>query len=284
MKGIAKSQKSLIAVNALKIILTIFTSTFLTSHILNLTPDNILGVGIFNVGFLYLSQFFVYIVVYWLLTNFISKSNRVIFLRIGIAVYALLLIIIVFLGKDIAKWSMLAGALLGIAEAFYCSSYIVMKNELVSRHSIQTYYIFTIVINNIINIVVPTLLGFLIDVSTYSHISIYIVGIALAQLIVSLFIDVPRIAHSPFQLGKYFKYLKQEKSVRKKIKYTYLNALFASFKSTYKILIVILTIYTFKTNFSLGILSSIFAIISTILLIVYKKFENNKKLNNKIKS
>lgn len=279
MKKFNFPQKSLLAVHALKIVLTLFTSTFLTSYIVSLNPDNIMGEGIFNIGLLYISQFVVYILVYFLLSTFVDRSNRVIFLRIGIFVNCVLLITIVFFGESISKWIMLAGALCGIGEAFYNSSYLVMKNELVPRASINTFSIVSIITTNLINIIIPTVLGLLIDISTYSHIAIYIVALSLIQFGLSFIIKSRRPQASAFELKKFLKFLKEDSFSRSKLKYSYWNALFAGFKSTYKVLIVILTIYTFKTNLSLGILTSIFSIATMLLLMLYKKFEYHPKLN-----
>ena len=48
------TQKSLLAVNALRVILELFTSTFMTSYILSLNPENVLGQGVFNIGIFYI--------------------------------------------------------------------------------------------------------------------------------------------------------------------------------------------------------------------------------------
>jgi len=279
MKELRRSQQSLIAIHSLKIILALFTSTFLTSYIVSLNPDNIMGEGIFNIGLLYISQHFVYIVVYFLLSYLVSRSNRVLFLRIGIFVNCLLLIAIVFFGQSIAKWILLTGALCGISEAFYNSSYLVMKNEFVPIKTINSFNIVTLIATNLINVIVPTLLGLLIDISTYSHIAIYVVAISVVQFIISFLIKSRTTASSSFQLKQFLKYLKEDKFARSKIKYSYWNAFFAGFKNTYKVLIVILTIYTFKTNLSLGIFTSIFSITTMLLLMLYKKFEYHAKLN-----
>lgn len=279
MKKFNFPQKALVTVNALKVILSIFTTTFLTSHIVALNPDNILGQGIFNIGLLYISQFTVYIVVYLFLSNFVDRSNRVIFLRIGILVNCILLAGLIFFGETISKWIVLTGSLIGISEAFYNSSYLVMKNELVKRTNINTYNMVNIVLTNLINVIVPTILGLLIDVSTYSHIAIYIVVICVIQFGLSFMIQSRRPTASQFEIAKYFKYLKQDKFARSKLKYTYWNGLLAGFKNTYKVLIVILTIYAFKTNLSLGIFTSVFSLATMILLLIYKKFEYNPKLN-----
>lgn len=279
MDKVKKTQRTLLAINALKIVLTIFTTTFFTSYIVALTPDNILGQGVLNIGIFYLSQFVVYMIVYFVLSKFVAKSNRVSYLRLGILVNGILLVALIFFGNEISKWLPLAGGLIGIADAFYNSSYLVMKNELVRRKNINFFNISSSVITNLINVVVPILLGYLIDVSTFSHIAIYVVVIVVVQFGISFLISSQRPPKSDFKLSAFFSYLKQDQRAKKSIKWTYLNAIFAGFKNTYKVIIVILTIYIFKTNLNLGILTSIFSITTTILLVIFKKFEYHPKMN-----
>ena len=279
MDKVKKTQRTLLAINALKIILTIFTTTFFTSYIVALTPDNILGRGVLNIGIFYLSQFVVYMIVYFVLSKFVAKSNRVSYLRLGILVNGLLLVALIFFGDEISKWIPLAGGLIGIADAFYNSSYLVMKNELVKRKNISSFNIVSSVLTNLINIVVPIVLGYMIDVTTFSYIAIYVVVIVAVQFGISFAISSQRPVRTSFKLKEYFSFLKENKDAKNKVKWTYINAIFAGFKNTYKVLIVILTIYIFKTNLSLGILTSIFSITTTILLILFKRFENHRKMN-----
>ena len=279
MAKLNKNQKSLLAVHMIRMVLELFTSTFLTSHIISLDPENIFGSGLFNVAILYIAQYIAYIVVYIINSYFVDKSNRTIFLRIGIFVNACFLIAIVLWGEIIAHWIVLAGAICGISNAFYYSSFNVMKNELVNRIYMKKFSILTTVITNLINVVFPTLLGLLIDISSYSTISIYVVLIIAVQFIISLFIKSPKPKGSKLEVKKYLEYLKNTPEDRNKIKYTYYNGILAGIKTTYKIVIIILTIFAFKTNLSLGIFSSIFSIITIGLLMLYRKSESNQKLN-----
>ena len=80
-------------------------------------------------------------------------------------------------------------------------------------------------------------------------------------------------------MKKYFKYLKNHPVERGKIKYTYINGMLAGIKTTYKIVIIILTIFAFKTNLSLGAFSSIFSLITIGLLLLYRKCEHKPKVN-----
>jgi hypothetical protein len=93
-----KNQNCLLAVHMIRIVLELFTSTFLTSHIISLNPDNIFGSGLFNVAILFISQYVAHIIVYSINSYFVDKSNRVNFLRIGIFVNACFLIAIVLWG------------------------------------------------------------------------------------------------------------------------------------------------------------------------------------------
>ena len=279
MAKLNKTQKSLLSVHMLRMVLELFTSTFLTSHIISLSPDNIFGSGLFNVALLYISQYVAYILVYNINSYFVDKSNRVSFLRIGIFVNTCFLVAIVFWGEIIANWIVLAGAICGISNAFYYSSYNVMKNELVNRIYMKKYSILTTIITNLINVIVPTILGLLIDISSYSTISIYIIIMTAVQFIISLFIKSKKPTGSKLEIKKYLKYLKNNPDDKNKIKYTYYNGMLAGIKTTYKIVIIILTIFAFKTNLSLGILSSIFSAITIGLLIIYRKTESNQKIN-----
>ena len=278
-KELNRNQKSLLAVHMFRMILELFTSTFLTSHIIALSPENIFGSGLFNVAVLYISQYVAYILVYTINSYFVDKNDRTIFLRIGILVNTLFLIAIILWGEIIAHWIVLAGAICGISNAFYYSSFNVMKNELVDRIYMKKFSILTTVITNLINVIIPTLLGLLIDVSSYSTIAIYIVIMTAVQFIISLFIKYKKRDDSKLEIRKYLKYLKENPDDRNKVKYTYFNGLLAGIKTTYKVVIIILTIFAFKTNLSLGVLSSIFSLITIGLLLLYRKSENNPKTN-----
>ena len=272
-------QLPLLAVHGFKGILGLFTSTFLTSFIVSLNPESIMGMGVLNIGLYHLFHNIIFIALYYVLTYFVDKSNRVSLLRIGILVNCILLISLVFYGETIAKWIILAGTIYGISEAFYYASYNVIRNEMNRKSNISRYNIISSVTANVINIIVPTILGFCIDISSYSTISIYVIIISLVQFFLTYAIKAVKPEGASFEIKEYVKYLKTEKFDFDKIKYIYLNAILSGCKSTFPTLIVILTIFTFKTNLSLGILTSIFSIFTTTLLILYKKYENHPKLN-----
>ena len=196
-------QKPLLLIHVLKAVLSIFTSTFLTSYIVSLNADNIWGKGIMNVGLLYLTGYTAYILIYFLLSFFVSKSNRIIFLRLGILVNCVLLTVITFYGQTIAQWIVVAGILYGLGEAFYYASYLVIKNELVVQEHINGYHLASIVSTNLVNVIVPTILGFLIDVSTYTNIAMYVIVICVLQFVLSFCIKGQAVLKTSFQIKSF---------------------------------------------------------------------------------
>lgn len=282
MVNFNKSQKGLVATHIMHVILELFISTFLTSYIISMTQGNVLGSGLINVGLFYLAWYLIYTLFYFMLSFFVDKSNRVYLLRIGIFINCILLVAIVIWGETISSWVALAGALCGISDAFYYSSYLVLKNETNTAGTVKTYSLAVTVLTNLAKVIVPTILGILIDKSSYSTMSIYVIILALIQFLITFMIKDSKPANSKFELGEYFKFLKEHEPQKNKVKYTYLNAFFAGFKNSYKVLVIVLTVYAFQTNSKLGIFTSLFSFVTMILLLLYHKIEDNPRTNKKL--
>ena len=166
-----------------------------------------------------------------------------------------------------------------MSDAFYYSSYIIMRNELSFKGSFKRYNVFTTIGVNLVKVIVPIIMGYIIDISTFSTIAIYVVVVGIAQFAITFFVKSTKSKDSKFELRKFFRYLKDDKFAWNKTKYTYINCWIAGIKSTYNVIVVILTIYIFKTNLSLGIYTSIFSLVTILILIAYRKADPNPKFN-----
>ena len=279
MAKLNRNQKCLFSIHLLRGIMELFTNTFLTSHIISITAENVLSEGLFNSAIFYIAQYVLYAVFYFFISFFVKRSNRTIFLQLGIILNLALIVCLVFLSDVISSWIILVGSLCGISNALYYASYFVMKNEFASRKSIKKYNIFTVMGVNVIKVIVPTLLGFLIDSSSFANISIYMTIITVAQLIISFFIISHKRKGAKLQLLSFYKALREDTKARKKIKYTYINAVLSGIKNTYKLLLTVLILFAYKTNFGLGLFTSIFSLVTMGLLVLFKVFDNRPKTN-----
>ena len=279
MAKLPKQQKALLSVHMLRIVLELFTSTFLVSYILAQNPDSILGKGLINIGLFYVSWNVVYGILDFAASFLVDRSNRATLLRFGIIFNLILMIALVFWGEQISHWIVLAGAVCGMSDAFYYSSYIIMRNELSFHGSFKKYNVSSTVGVNLVKVIVPTIMGYIIDISTFSTIALYVIIVGVTQFALTFLIKSTKPKDSRFELKGFLRYLKEDKFAWSKIKYTYLNSLIAGVKTTYKTIVIVLTIYIFKTNLSLGIFTSIFSLLTMLALIAYRKADPNPKVN-----
>lgn len=261
-------------------IIGLFASTFLVSFITQTNADRPLGETLVAIGLFYLSLYAAMSVSYFILGFIVDKTDRVWFYRLGILIKGAFIVLIVFLGKDLAKMAALAGAVYGIAEGSYYSSYNIMKCEIIPKRQADTFIALNTLFNKLINIVFPILIGFLIDVSTFMSVAIYVLVIVAIQLLFSFFIKSQRPENSSFRFFKYLKSLKTHTEDYERIKRFYPLAFVYGATTICTSLASLLAIYTFKTNLNLGLFTAGFSIISVISLLLFKKYskEGHRKI------
>ena len=261
-------------------IIGLFASTFLVSFITQTNIDKPLGKTLVAIGLFYFALYFVMAITYFCMGYLVDKTNRVWFYRLGILIKGAFIVLIIFLGEDLAQMSALAGAVYGIAEGSYYSSYNVMKCEIIPRRQADSFIALNTLFNKLINVVFPILIGFLIDVSTFMSVAIYVLIIVAIQLLFSFFIKSQRPENSSFKFFKYLKDLKINEENSKRIKRFYPAAFVYGATSICTSLASLLAIYTFKTNLNLGLFTAGFSVISVIFLLMFKRRskEGHRKL------
>lgn len=251
-------------------VVNLFLSTFLIAHIYSITSD--LYSYAINVGIFQIATYFTMMIGYYLCSFWVDKSNRVIVYRVGNIVTAALVVVTVFYGKDLAKILWLAGILNGLAQSAYWSSFNVLKQEMVSRNSMETFAVVITVVGKVVNIVCPILLGMLIDISTFSMVAIYVLILTLILITISFFIKAKRPDNSSFKLFHFLKNLKQNSNFHKKLKMLYLICVFYGFSILLGNMINMNIMMQFGSNFSLGAITSVFSLIAVVILILMNRF------------
>lgn len=249
-------------------VVSIFVSTFLVAYIYSLSNNYMIDIGLF-----YFMQYASMFVFYTIISMFIDKTDRVTFYRISVFVKGVFILSVVLLGKNLAQLVSVAGLLYGFAEACYWSSYNLMKNELVSRHSMEKYSLIQFIDTKFINIVVPLILGRVIDGESFKLCAIIVLISVVAQLVVSFFIKSKRPENSSFNFREFISLSKSlETNKRKLICFSLIIGVVYGMGAGVSPLTTILIMTSFDSNFSLGILSSLFAVASMLLLLSYKKW------------
>lgn len=259
--------KAMLASHTLNNTITIFVNTFLISFIYSISSNYVMNIAMFY-AFNYLSMS----IFYFFISNLIDKTNRVCFYRMAIVIRAVFITCVVFWGADLAKYVMLAGALHGFAESCYWCSYNLMKNELVSKHAVVRYSGLQHIICEITNIVVPIVLGGIINSAQFEVCARIVFVIAILELVFSSFIKSKRPENSGFNLKGFLKDIKsKDKEDAKLIKLTILVGGFYGFTTVFTPLKTIVIMYSFGSDFSLGIITSIIAIVTLLVIIFVRK-------------
>lgn len=158
-----------------------------------------------------------------------------------------------------------------------------MNMEIVDNYNRKSYMTTKRILSKLIHIIIPIILGTSIELTSFMNISIYIFVLTLFQIIISLYIDMNKFEFKgkkeKYSLNKFMNKLSIVQ--KEKLKHVYkLSFLYGVMMDTIRVLVIIITIMTFKTSLNLGILTTIFSICTMISLYVFNKFYQKKYLKS----
>lgn len=247
-------------------IVSIFVSTFLISYIYQISNNYVLNIGLFY-AFNYISMG----ILYYFISTLIDKTNRVGFYRLAIVIRTLFILAVIFAGKTLAEYVILAGVLHGASEACYWTSFNIMQNELVRKSLIKRYSTSKMIIEKVVNIVIPLVLGSLIDAESFKSSAIIVLVVAILEIVSSSFISSQRPDNSSFDFKDFIQKTKDLGERKGLVVDCIINGGIYGFYTTVSPMITIMVMYSFNSNFSLGILTSVFSVCSMIFLIILNK-------------
>ena len=146
-----------------------------------------------------------------------------------------------------------------------------MKNELVSKHAVSKYSASQHILCEITNIVIPVVLGSIINAAHFETCAKIVLVIAIIELVLSVFIKSKRPENSGFSLKGFFKDIKEKGYEGKLIILSIIIGGFYGFTTVLTSLKTIIIMYEFGSDFSLGIITSIVAIVTLLTIFFIKK-------------
>lgn len=271
-----RSAKSLMACDLTNNIINLFGETFLVAYFLQISNENIIQVSTF-----YIILYLILGVGSILLGNIIKSKpkKRVSIYRFGIIIKSIYILLIILFKNKISHCFIIFAIFYGIAEALYWSTHDVMNIQIVDNENRKKYMTTKRILSKFINILVPIILGTSIELTSFGNIAIYIFVLTLFQIIMSLQIDTNKFVINDkiqkYSLKDYTTYLSNEQ--KENINKVYeLAFLYGIMMDTIRVLVVVITIMTFKTSFNFGILTTIFSVFSMISLYLFNKLYQKK--------
>lgn len=266
------SNYAMLTTHGINLIVSVFVSTFLVSYIYSISNNYIINIGLF-----YCFNYLCMGVSYYIISMFLDKTNRVTFYRIAIVIRTIFIMCVVFLGRKLAELVILAGLLHGFSEACYWSSYNIMKNELVPNSCMGSYASLQIVIDKVVNIVIPIILGKIIDADSFKTSAIIVLCVAVIEMVFSFLIKSKRPENSSFNMREFISDIKQLGEKKSLVTDIIIYGGVYGVITMIAPLNTILIMLSFNSNFSLGLITSLFSAASMVFLFIIKRFTKTGK-------
>ena len=268
------SAKSLMTCEIINSIIDLFLNTFLVAYLLNITNENICSVAIY-----YGIDYAVTGICMYIIGYFLKKYNMANIYRIGILGKCIFVILIVFLRERIQNFLIPISIILGIAETIYWSACDNLVGLVTNEKNIKKYTTNKKIIRTFTKIIMPIVLGTSIELLSFYRVSTYVMILTFVQVILSFLIKIQNQDYTKFNLKMFIKNINIKNNKRLKIVYKS-SILYGVLLNLIPTLVTIIIIMTYKTNFKLGFLNTIFAICSMVTLFIFQKINSIKFQKN----
>ena len=185
----------LFSLRVLKNILNNFIDVFFVLYFLTVSNSNILSLGIYKL----IAIIAIYLVM--LLTkNFCKSEKRIYLLKIGIILYFLYFLVIIFLKEKIVNYMYFIGLLYGLEEGFYYSVFNMLETDGVENKEREKYIGSQTCVQSIISILFPLIFGSLAQKNGFIETTFFALLIVVIEIILSNLFQDKNIPKSKKQI------------------------------------------------------------------------------------
>ncbi len=262
--------KLLLLFSAMRNVTDLFLGTFLISFIMHISPSQIVSVGMYR-----LFEYVALTAGFFLFANLCKHHNKTFVFALNEIPKIALLIALVLLGDNAVEYIIPLGLLYGIGEAMYHLPMSTMVSEKTNDASLKLYMGTKTAINYTVRLVVPVVLGFFIDTGSFAQVANILLVLSVIELALCCFLSPSRHrSKKPVDIIGFIRCMVRFPVIRH-------MAVMEAFRGfSVGMLATVITMYTvfiFKTDLNLGILTtvfSLFSIISSWLLGRYVRIHN----------
>ena len=277
-KKLNKSAKFLIASDLIYTITALFAETFLVAYFLNITGNNITQISLY-----FIIVYGIKTILQLIIGRFIKNNSKVRAktMSIGIVIRAIFILYTFLLGENLKINFVIVALIFGLSETLYWSTHELIFIDVTNNNNRKDYMSIKKILSTIVKIVAPIVLGTSIELYSFGKVAIYIFVLSVIQIILSLQIDSKEFSINnngePYNLRKYIHVLRENKL--KSIKKFYgASFFFGIILKTLATIVTVITVMTYKTSFNLGVLTTVFSVLSIISLFIYKKIDSKSRI------
>lgn len=264
---IATESKIIIAINALKKIISIFLGPFLTAYFVQISPNSVADIityYIIAISTLTISTYFI--------AKFTKNRSRLSVFRFGVTISFLYILLLIVLRERIPDFIWLLAMFYGLSSAAYWQPCNLLTANKVANHQRTAFTAWQSITDSTISIIIPFFLGSIISATNFEFTAYIILAASLTQIFLSFKLTPDQsVQHSPFDLPAAITHFKSTPKTRRVLLTEFLNGISFRTDGAINTIITLLIIATFQSNFDLGSITSIATIFSVILIFLYNK-------------
>ena len=270
----SKNANLLLIINTIRKIIEIFLGPFLTAYLFKVAVENITIISIYNI-FSYVALFIIAIIIGKILKN---KYEMPIF-RIGMISKFIQLLILIIIKDNIVNYIWIIAIIAGFSMETWSFPLNLFSSKLVINNEKKTFVIYKTILNNLVKILVPFLLGSIITIKSFETTAIIILILSFIQILLSFKIKLDKQnnkSNKKLNIIKEINHIKQNKKLKKFYMMKFFKGM--AYEGALDTAVTLLIIISFKSDFSLGIVTSITSILAMFSSFIYKKINNLKTM------
>lgn len=267
------NEAKILTINKLiRIIVFIFIDTFFSVYFFQIVNYDLLSISKY-----YLSIYIGLPLGFYIIRKDIKKGYKSEHYRIGTALTGIFLLLILLLKDNIINYIPILGFINGLGQGIYYYPTNIYDTELITNKERDKYTGYLNMINMIINITIPLLLGYILNKISYIIAGKIIIVLIVVMFILGFFIKNKSYNKEELKLKEFIKYFNNR--FKKLILIRFLEGLTYS-SSALSVIIIFYSILYLQNNLYIGILTSIEAILALITCVIFTK--RNKKYDKLI--
>lgn len=270
----SKNTNLLLVINTIRKIIDIFLGPFLTAYLFKVAVENIKIISMYNI-LSYIAISVVALIIGRILKN---KYQMQIF-RIGMISNFIQLAILIILGDNVVNYIWIMAIVAGFSMGTWSFPLNLFSSKLVSNDEKKDFIVYKTILNNLVKVLIPFLLGSIISIKSFETTTIIIFILSFIQILLSFKMKF-KIQNN--KESKKLDIIKEVNHIKNNIKLQrfYMMKFFKgmAYEGALDTAVTLLIIMSFDSDFSLGVITSIISLLAMLSSYVYKKFKNQEKM------
>lgn len=270
----SKNTNLLLVINTIRKIIDIFLGPFLTAYLFKVAVENIKIISMYNI-LSYIAISVVALIIGRILKN---KYQMQIF-RIGMISKFIQLAILIILGDNVVNYIWILAIVAGFSMETWSFPLNLFSSKLVLNDEKKDFIVYKTILNNLVKVLIPFLLGSIISIKSFETTTIIIFILSFIQILLSFkmkFKMKNNNENKKLDIIKEVNHIKNNIKLQRFYKMKFFKGM--AYEGALDTAVTLLIIMSFNSDFSLGVITSIISLLAMLSSYVYKKFKNQEKM------